>query len=521
MWAKAKMNMPTFSEPFLPPLFEQQQVSMAALKQTGLPLEETTYLTIGGGIGSFTWVDHLIIHGVDPTKIVAIGLEAKPYARCQRLCRNSQIFDHERLRSDSGGTPDNIWGWPGYALREMWRDLRRGQGRHAVWLTWQIFSEPVLCEPFTPKAGDVFASLDREAQRIGWSKIWRFGWAQAIRKTNDGRYVVAYSPTTAPKRRCKLIVARYVHLAVGYPSLRVLPDLQSYRLQTGHGQRFVNAYEQHDHVYHCLGQTGGTVLLQGRGITASRIIQRLHEEYCHNPNITILHLMRTPRPNGPHYKYARRLTQNHFDHQPYNFPKSCFGGEFRFVMERANDQERAELIGLWGGITTAKRRLWERIITTGLNEGWYQIRFGRLARIEPANNRLTVVVQGDSAWSEETKLQADFIIDATGLEPTPERNPLLQDLLQSYRLPKNCAGQIKVTNNFEIAALRNIIGRVYASGIMTMGGPFAPVDSFVGLQYAAQQSLESLIAQGAPGVRRLGLLRSIIQWSRWAAGVRP
>lgn len=513
--------MPTLSKPLLPPLFDQRQFSVAALKQTGLPLEETTYLTVGGGIGSFIWVDHLIIHGVDPAHVVALGLEANPYARLRRLCRNSQILDHDRLRSDSGGTPDNIWGWPGYALREMGRDLRGGRVRHAARLAWQIFSEPVLGDPFTPQAGDVFASLDREARRIGWRNIRRCGRVQAIRQTNDGRYVAAYAPTMALKGGCRLIVARYVHLAVGYPQVRVLPELHQYRQQTDYSRHFVSAYEPHDHIYRRLRQTGGVVLLRGRGITASRIIQRLHQERARNPNIHILHLMRAPKPHGPHYKHARRLTQNHFDHQPYNFPKACFGGDLRWVMEQANDRERAELIGLWGGITTAKRPLWERIITTGLNEGWYQLRFGCLKRVEPAQNGLTVVVQGDAVWSEEIKLRADFIIDATGLEIAPERSPLWRDLRQCYGLPKNRVGQIKVTDNFEIAALRNIPGRVYAGGIMTLGGPFAPVDSFTGLQYAAQKSLESLIAQGAPGVRRLGPVRSVGQWSRWAAGVSP
>ena len=513
--------MPTLSEPSLPSFFEQRQLSIGTLKHSSLPLEETTYLTIGAGVGSFIWVDHLIIHGVDPTTIVALGLEARPYARFRRLCRNSQILDHDRLRSDSGGTPDNIWAWPGYALREMGRDLRHGRALHAARLAWQIFSEPVLHDPFTPQAGDVFTSLDREARRIGWRTIRRFGLARAVRKTNDGRYVVAYSPTMALKGGCRLIVARYVHLAMGYPRVRVLPELHQYRQQMDFSRHFVNAYEPHDHVYRRLRQTGGAVLLRGRGITASRIIQKLHEVYGHNPNIRILHLMRSPKPNGPHYEYARRLTRNHFDHQPYNFPKACFGGDLRRVMEQANDRERAELISLWGGITTAKRPLWERIITTGLTEGWYHIRFGRLAWVEPAQNGITVAVQGDVAWSEETQLRVDFIIDATGLEVAPERSPLWRDLLQCYGLPKNRAGQIKVTNDFEIAALRNTPGRVFTGGIMSLGGPFAPVDSFTGLQYAAQKSLESLIAQGAPGVRRLGPVSSVVQWSRWAVGVSP
>ncbi len=41
-------------------------------------------------------------------------------------------------------------------------------------------------------------------------------------------------------------------------------------------------------------------------------------------------------------------------------------------------------------------------------------------------------------------------------------------------------------------------GRVYASGVMTLGGPNAAVDSFLGLQYAALRSVEDLAAQHAP-----------------------
>jgi len=511
----------TDSLDFPPAVFGQRRVPIKDLEQTGLPLAETTYLAIGGGIGSFTWVDHLLIHGADPTRIVAIGFESKPYARCRRLCRNSQIPDHARLRSDSGGTPDNIWGWPGYAVREIWHEISQGQLKHAARLAWQIFSEPVLADPFTPKAGLVFASIDREARRIGWDKIWRFGRVRAIRQTDDGRYAVAYSQTSPLKQRPRLIVAKYIHLAVGYPRLRFLPDLQVYRQQTGDFQHFVNAYEPHDHVYTCLQESGGTVLLRGRGIVASRIIQRLNDERRRNPNINILHLMRHPRPNGPQYGHTRRLTKNHFDHQHYNFPKSAFGGDYRFVMEEAGDQQRARLVDLWGGTTTAKRQHWEEIIDTGLNEGWYQIRFGRVAQVKRYNDRLIATIRSDCPLPEQTNLLANFIIDATGLDATPELNPLIQDLLQSYRLPKNGVGQLKVSDNFEITGLRNGTGRVYAAGVTTLGGPFAPVDSFTGLQFAAQQSLDDLMALDAPGLRRLNPRHSVSQWLRWAGGVKP
>jgi len=64
-------------------------------------------------------------------------------------------------------------------------------------------------------------------------------------------------------------------------------------------------------------------------------------------------------------------------------------------------------------------------------------------------------------------------------------------------------------------------GRVYASGVMTLGGPNAAVDSFLGLQYAALRSVEDLAAQHAPGLHALAPIRSFSQWFRWARGVQP
>jgi pSer/pThr/pTyr-binding forkhead associated (FHA) protein len=507
---------------FPPPVFEQPRISITALMRTGLPLQETTYLALGGGLGSFAWVDHLVIHGVDPGQIVSIGFEEQPYSHFKWLCENSQIPAEERLRSDSGSTPDNIWGWPGYAVREIWQDLKLGRLAHAAYLTWQIFTEPVLVEPFTPKARNVYASLEREAARIGWPRMWRFGRVRAIRQTSDGRYVVAYSQTNHRQKRAhKLIIAPYLHLAVGYPGFRFLPDLQAYREKTRDFEHVVNAYEGHNHVYKHLRRHDGTVLVRGRGIVASRILERLHECRSANSQIYILHLMRSPRPGGVRYQYARRLVEHHIDYQPYSFPKACFGGDLMFKLQQADDLQRAELIDLWGGTTTANRKVWRDIINTGLAEGWYKIQFGHVSQVERQNGRLVTVIQAHSAFQEDIRLQADFIIDATGLDADPEQTPLLKDLLHTYHLEKNGKNRLKVTDNFEVAGLRNKTGRVYASGVMTLGGPYAPVDSFIGLQYAAQQSLTDLVASGAPGVRPLPPLRSIRQWLRWARGVQP
>ena len=91
-----KRPFPMPAPAFPPAEFDQPIVSMAALSSKH-NIETTTYLAIGGGIGSFTWVDHLRIFGVPTSDIVSIGFEQKPYGRYRRLCANSQIPDHERL----------------------------------------------------------------------------------------------------------------------------------------------------------------------------------------------------------------------------------------------------------------------------------------------------------------------------------------------------------------------------------------------------------------------------------------
>lgn len=511
------------SAPIPPALLAQPQFSLQALRALDLPLEETTYLALGGGLGSFTWVDQLLICGADPAQIVSIGFEPQPYSRYKRLCDHSQLPAGERLRSDSGSTPDNVWGWPGYALREIWADVQQGRVTHATALAWQIFTEPVLAEPFTPTAGQVYAALEREARRIGWPRIWRFGQIRHLRQTDDGRYAVLYAPSRALRQdACKIIIAPYLHLALGYPGLRFLPDLQAYREKTRDFRRVVNAYEDHDHVYAHLRRYGGTVLLRGRGIVASRLLQRLAEERATNPHIRVLHLIRSPISAGSRYQFARRLTEHHFEYQPYNFPKASFGGDLRFLLSRSQGAERRRLIELWGGVTTAKRRVWREIVAGGLREGWYIQHFGQVSQVEPdAAGRLVILVQDRADSAKVTPLQADFIIDATGLDGEISHNPLLADLLHTYQLEKNAMGRLAVSDDFEVVGLQNGDGRVYASGALTLGGPFAPVDSFIGLQYAAQLSLKALTSRGAPGLRPMTPLRSFRQWLRWVSGAQP
>jgi hypothetical protein len=109
------------------------------------------------------------------------------------------------------------------------------------------------------------------------------------------------------------------------------------------------------------------------------------------------------------------------------------------------------------------------------------------------------------------------VIDATGLISAVRANPVLDDLIERYSLPLNPKGQLEVTPQFELEALRNGTGRAFCAGIATLGGPYAPVDSFLGLQYAAFASAELLRDELEPS----GPLRSCARWWRWVAGSAP
>ena len=524
----AKTNLPDPSLPAVQPLrplasnfpplaFQSQKVAVQALHATGLPVDESDYLAIGAGLGSFFWADLLRISGVRPDKIVALGLEAEPYARYKRLCLNSQIPLHERLRSNSDSCPDNIWGWPSYALREAWHDFTKGEMKSALKYLWQVFAEPTFAETYTPRAGNVFDSIDREAKRIGWNQIYRYGRVRVIRKTDDGRYCVAYSRGPG---NYAFLVTRYLHLATGYPAIQFLPDLQTYREKYQDFKSVVNAYEAHDHVYQQLEQRGGTVLIRGRGIVASRIIQRIYEARKRNQNIAVLHLMRSPKPQGNKFQNTQRLVKNHYEFQPFNWPKACWGGELRAMLEKASPDERKRLLADWGGTTTADRHDWQQITAQGISEGWYQITFGEVLDVErDAQNRTITRIREQSFG--EMKLLADFIVDATGLDAKVDANPLIADLVKHYNLPVNHLGRLAVANNFELVEMRSDKGQMYAAGAITLGGPYAAVDSFLGLQYAALVAVDGLAAARAPGVQRLNVTSSFGQWLKWVLNQSP
>ncbi len=534
---RAEPEPPAASGGFPGALFRSRTVAIRDIQTSGKLAGEVDYVTIGGGCGSFCWVDHLRVYGVPASAIRVIGVapDKSPYAKWGRLCEYSQIPLQERIRSNAISTPDNIWGFPGYASRECVHDLVRGRLvglKHIL----QVFGEPALTESYTPRLGDVYRSFDQEAKRIGWEDMWLYGQVLAIRKTDDERFVIAYRvpsefmPGSSRDERELFYIARFVHLSTGYAASNFLPDLQAFKRSHPDVHSVVNAYEDHSEIYEDLEEKGGTVLIRGRGIVASRVIQRIYEARAKNPNIRILHLNRSAIAEGAKYDLSRRAVRADVQQQPFNWPKSCWGGSLRKLLEQASPDERARLLATWGGTTTADRDDWNQIIEQGTKEGWYKVFYGTVAAMDYKDGHVVTRLDSKEKFQESLDLVADYVVDCTGLVAQVEEAPLLADLIRTYDLPRNKApgeaadlrlSGITVSNNFEIQGLQNGRGRVWAAGTITSNGPYAAVDSFLGLQYAALRSVDHLGALRAPRVSRFGPLRSFAQWTKWCLGRSP
>lgn len=482
------------------------------LAEAGIPVYDVPLVSVGGGIGSFVLTDFLRVAGVPKTDIRVLGITDVPWETYQYLTQVSQIPAEERLRSDSQSMPGNVWGFPSYAVREAF-GAKGLQGFIAP--LWQVLTEPTLTDYYTPKVGQVFRDMRREADRIDWWSIRSKGLVRVVRRRHGGGYFTILTPpegTTATKRVA--FRSRFVHVAVGYPGVRFLPDLQEYRQQHRDFSHVVNAYEPHEHVYEDLRRRPGTVLVRGSGIVASRILQRVVDDRdYHGARTTILHLFRNyvDRPQGEK-RFMRRPGSGGFAYQGFNFPKGAWGGQLKFRLERLEGDARAKMIGQMGGTNTPRRKLWQGQLGRGQREGFYVQYVGEVASVTPGPNS-TVVTRVKSSQGEYD-LPADYIVDATGLEADIREHRLLADLLDHSGAGRNPVGRLDVEPTFEIRGTRMEPGRMYASGTATLGGYYAGADSFLGLQYAALAITDDLARVGFG--RHIGVARSLGHWWRWA-----
>jgi hypothetical protein len=482
------------------------------VQRAGIPIRDIPFVTVGGGIGSFVTVDYLRIAGVPTSQIRILTSLEHPWQTYEYLTRVSQIPRGERLRSDSASRPDNIWGFPSYAVAEA---FRAGSVKGFVAPLWQVLVEPIFADYYTPRAGQVFENLEREAARISYFDMVERGQVRMVRRREGGGYFTILTPDASsggPKRIA--FRSKFVHVAVGYPGLKFLPDLQEYRTKHQDFGRIVNAYEPHEHVYEALQQKPGTVLIRGGGIVASRVLQRLFDDReKHGAQTQILHLFRTyiTGSHGPSI-FMRRRGGDGWAYQGFNYPKSVWGGQLKSRMRHLEGEERAKLYKIIGGTNTPYRRFWQRQMRDGRAGGYYRTHVGEVEAVVPGDDGgvVTRVRTSDGVL----ELQADYIIDGTGLEADIAEHRVLADLLEHGGAGRNPIGRLDVERDFEVRGAQSGDGVMYASGTATLGGYFPGVDTFLGLQIAAQEITDDLARRGF--CRRIGPFRSTSQWLKWA-----
>ncbi|MBF9131829.1 hypothetical protein I0C86_23095 [Plantactinospora sp. S1510] len=480
------------------------------VEAAGIPVSDAPFVTVGGGIGSFVLVDYLRIAGVPTGQIRVLSNLDHPWETYEYLTRVSQIPRPERIRSDSASRPDNIWGFPSYAVSEAWqsRTLRP---------LIQVFGEPIFSDYWTPRAGAVFAGLERESRRINYPDMLVKGVVRLVRRRQGGGYFTILTPpegSTATRRMAYR--SRFVHLAVGYPGLRFLPDLRAFRETYQDFSHVVNAYEPHEHVYEFLKTRPGTVVVRGGGIVASRVLQRLmddRERYGLGTEIVQIFRTFVTGAHGPH-PWARRKGGDGWAYQGFNYPKSVWGGQLKARMRRLDGEARAQSYAEMGGTNTPWRRRWQQQMRAGRRGGWYHPVQGVVTRVEPrADGMLVSQLTGDTG---DREIAAHYIIDCTGLEADITEHRVLADLLAHGGAGRNPLGRLEVERHFEIKGTASGNGALYASGATTLGGYFPGVDTFLGLQIAAQEIADDLARRS--WCRRIGPVRSTAQWVRWMRG---
>lgn len=486
------------------------------VRQAGIPVVDTPFVTIGGGMGSFAMVDVLRIAGVPAPSIKVLTTADTPWENYAYLTGVSQLPPTYRIRSDASSMPDNLWGFPSYAVR---RALSARSVREVVAPLWNVLTENILTDYWTPLAGEVFAGMQREADRIGYWQTRAKGRARMVRRRDRGGYFSVLRPDGgAPPAVCYR--SAHVHLAVGYPSIRFLPDLREYRQRYRDSHRFVNAYEPHERVYQALAARPGTVLVRGGGVTASAILHRLlNDRERFGRDTRILHVLRNyvAEAHGPSV-FMRRRGGHGWAHQGFNWPKASWGGQLKAKMETLEGEQRRQLWQHLGGSTTPRRKGWQRQLRQARADGVYHTFSGEIDCAEPtADGRLAVVVRDQHG--PPRRLVVDFVIDATGLVGQLEEHRLLNDLVTVSGVGRNLLGRLDVTPRFEVRSMRSGQGRMFAAGAATEGAYYAAVDSLLGLQYAALCASEQLAGIGF--CRRISSPRSMAQWWKWLRNEAP
>ena len=197
--------------------------------------------------------------------------------------------------------------------------------------------------------------------------------------------------------------------------------------------------------------------------------------------------------------------------------KASWGGQHKFKLEKLEGQEKKDFLEyVGGGAHTPRRKDWREQLDRGLAQGFYRQHVGEVDKVVPGPDGESVISTVRGADGSVTDIPARYIIDCTGLVGKPQEHRLLADLMQHGGARENVNGRLDCEINFEVRGTASAPGKLYAGGAPTAGSYYGGVDSFLGLQYAAQQIYLDLAKSGF--CKTIGPGRSFSHWLKWANG---
>jgi hypothetical protein len=415
---------------------------------------EATYLSIGGGIGSFVFADALKIHGVASSEIRVLTLNKNPYEELKKYCDSIGLTGDKKLRSDSGSRPDNFWGFPGY-----------GTETGSLMDKIKLLFEPLDGEYFNPRAKQVYESIDRESKRINYRQMVIAGSAVSIDKLPNGFLV-----------RCKYhnkvfdIKCKHIHLSLGHGNYK-----RSYK------KNYFSAYTLSAESLEKLKAHEGQIFVVGRGTSAQCIVENLltfDNKYTKVISVFKDKLAAKYDMRGLCQKclYGWRL-------QHFNWPRGCFSGAL------AGNNNMADV---WARGSAVPRKSWVDLLRNNYKKGRYGFVYGDVDKFAKKD---------------------DLVVLATGFGTDLFSVSLYAKIIKKYKLKMSYTKGFALDKYFRIKRLSSRGSNIFVSGIAADGNSYGPVDSFFGQQFVVVQYIKLLVEQNY--ISKLGMLSSFNQWLNW------
>ena len=463
------------------------------LARADIPVVDIPFVSIGGGIGSFVTVDYLRICGV-PTSAIRVFTQLEtPWESYEYLTRVSPDPARRAAAQRLGVLPGQHLGLP---------ELRRARGvRDEVAQAAGPDRRSSRSSTTTtrPKAGQAFESMEQEYHRIRYPETVVKGQVRMVRRRIGRRLLHDPHPARrAPRaptgrvpqplraRRRRLPGAEVPPRPHGLPGDP--PRLRQRR------QRLRAARADLRAAAPGAGHRAGPRRRHRRLPRAAAADRRPRRARPVRPRSCTSSAPTSPARTARNL-WMRRRGGDGWAYQGFNYPKSVWGGQLK-----------ASACASWrarSGPTST--RCSAAPTPRGAAAGRRQLRRGRrragTGRSRARSRRCEPGPHGTVAGRAEDRdgtshAQVTGVIDCTGLEADIREHRVLADLLDHGGAGRNPLGRLDVERTFEVRGTRSEPGRMYASGTATLGGYFPGVDTFLGLQIAAQEIADDLARAG-------------------------